>query len=216
MSEFYVGFYWTLPVNRIGFRHLPKDAAEAAKVSTTIRYQRALTHRYVCSLEGTLEGRLLGEIAFMDTRPDRATEAVHEALDRVKDITGGRRAAVIHVDFGERAWRDNRYLIDRLEAVGIERVPLSPEAITLDGERLDPIEHFDEWREWETAAMVALRMSAYAGLRTALAVVPNGQGRWQAIATRLNADGVRTVRGGRWKAENVRKLAGRLSEETEI
>ena len=210
MSGLYVGFYWTLPVNRVGFRHLPRDAAQAAEVSTTIRYQRTLTHRYVLGVEGRLEGRLLGEIAFMDTRPDRATKTVHEALDRIESITGGRRAAVIHVAFEERTWRDNRHLIEQLRRMDIERVPLSPEPIVIDGERLDPIAHFEAWRQRETAALSALRLSAYAGLREALAVVPDGIGRWQTIATRLNINGITTVRGDYWTSENVRKLAGRL------
>lgn len=212
MSRAYVGFYWTLPVNRIGFRHLPRDAAAAAAVSTTIRYQRALTHRYVLALEGRLEGRLLGEIAFMDTRPDRATAAVHEALDRVGELTGGRRAALIHVAFDERSWRDNRYLVDHLRTLDIERIPLSPEPIILDDQRLDPVQHFADWRERETEAMAALRLDAYAGLRAALADAPEGEGRWRVISDRLNARGIRTVRGGPWNPENVRKLAGRLPE----
>ncbi|WP_132249211.1 hypothetical protein [Methylobacterium segetis] len=212
MAGLYIGFYWTLPVPRIGFRHLPKDAAEAAQVSTTIRYRRALTHRYVRDVEGRLEGRLLGEIAFMDVRPDRAPEAVREALDRVGAIASGRRAALIHLAFEEHAWRDNLHLIAHLRRLDIERVPLSPDPITLDGVPLDPAAHFGGWRERETAAMAELRLSAYAGLRGALAAVPEGAGRWQAIADRLNADRVGTVRGGRWTAENVRKLAGRLEE----
>lgn len=182
-------------------------------MSTTIRYQRALTHRYVQGLEGRLEGRLLGEIAFMDTQPDRATEAVREALDRVKDITGRHQAAVIHVAIEERSWRDNRYLIEYLRAMDIERIPLSPDAITVDGEYLNPLAHFEAWRERETTALAALRLSAYARLRTALVAVPEGEGRWRAIAERLNAHGVGTVRGRRWTAENVRKLAGRLPVE---
>ncbi|KQP32870.1 hypothetical protein [Methylobacterium sp. Leaf100] len=213
MGGRYVGFYWTLPVPRIGFRHLPKDAAAAAAVSTTIRYQRALTHRYVINTEGRLEGRLLGEIAFMDTRPDRATEAVCEALDRVQDMTRGRRAAVIHVAFDEKAWRGNRHLVEHLRTLDIERIPLSPAPLTIDGETLDPVRHFAAWRRQETAVMAALRLGAYAGLRASLSAVPEGEGRWMEIAERLNADGIKTVRGGCWTPENVRKLAGRLPTE---
>lgn len=40
--------------------------------------------------------------------------------------------------------------------------------------------------------------------------VPEGRGRWIAIAAWLNAAEVRTIRGGRWTPENVRKLAGRI------
>lgn len=216
MSGTYIGFYWTLPVPRIGFRHLPRDAAAAAAVSTTIRYQRALTHRYVIGLEGRLEGRLLGEIAFMDIRPDRATSAVHEALEQVRSIADGRRAAVIHVAFDERSWRDNPHLVEHLRRLDVERVPLSPDPIVLNGERMDPVRHFSDWREQETAAMSALRLGAYMGLREALAACPEGEGRWRTIADQLNAEGVGTVRGGRWTAENVRKLAGRLPKEKKL
>lgn len=55
-----------------------------------------------------------------------------------------------------------------------------------------------------------LEADATAGLRAALDAVQEEPGRWQTIAARLNADGVRTVRGGAWTAEGVRKAAGRL------
>jgi hypothetical protein len=64
--------------------------------------------------------------------------------------------------------------------------------------------------------MSALRLGAYAGLREALAACPEGEGRWRTIADRLNAAGTGTVRGGRWTAENVRKLAGRLPKEKKL
>lgn len=145
--------------------------------------------------------------------PDPSTEAVRDALDRIRVVTGGRRAAVIHVAFDEKSWRDYRHLVEYLRARDIERIPLSPDPIDVGGERLDPIRHFADWRDRETAAMSALRLGAYAGLQTALTEVLEGEGRWRTIADRLNAEGIRTVRGGRWTPENVRKLAGRLPRE---
>ena len=58
--------------------------------------------------------------------------------------------------------------------------------------------------------MARLRLDAHEGLRVALAEVPDGNGRWQAVAEVLNGRSIQTIRGGMWTAENVRKLARRL------
>jgi hypothetical protein len=71
----FVGFYWTLPVNWSDFRSLPSDVKVATAKSRTIRYQRALVRNWV---RDEPPAELVDEIAFMDTRPDRATEAVKE------------------------------------------------------------------------------------------------------------------------------------------
>ncbi len=57
--------------------------------------------------------------------------------------------------------------------------------------------------------MARLGLNAEA-LSAALATTAPGEGRWQTIANSLNAHHVRTIRGGAWKPENVRKRAGRL------
>ena len=59
--------------------------------------------------------------------------------------------------------------------------------------------------------MAGLRLAAEEGLRAALEAGPGGPGRWIAVAARLNVAGIRTIRGGRWTPENVRKLAGRIA-----
>jgi hypothetical protein len=97
VPEAFVGFYWTLPVNWAEFRTLPKDAAEAAAKSKTIRYQRELARRYVV-LNG---GQLVEEIVFMDTRPDRATDAIKEPLDRVRRACVAHKATMLYVNFQE-------------------------------------------------------------------------------------------------------------------
>lgn len=60
--------------------------------------------------------------------------------------------------------------------------------------------------------MLRFRVEAHAGLRAALAEVPDGNGRWNAIARLLNDRGIATIRGVQWTAENVRKLAGRTAQ----
>jgi hypothetical protein len=76
VRQAFVGFYWTLPVNWTGFRSLPKDVEEAAAKSRTIRYQMERVRKHV----DENAGELVGEFTFMDVRPDRATDAVQEAL----------------------------------------------------------------------------------------------------------------------------------------
>jgi len=73
----------------------------------------------------------------------------------------------------------------------------------------DPARHFAGWRKQDGSAMARLRLAAEEGLCAALAEVPDGDGRWRVIAERLNSRNVRTIRGGMWTAENVRKLAAR-------
>ena len=84
MKRLYAGVYWTLPVNWADFRDLPvEDIDAAAAASKTIRYQRECVRRYVRD-EG---GELAAEIAFMETRTDRATDAVRDgSLQFLKSI----------------------------------------------------------------------------------------------------------------------------------
>ena len=84
LQKRFIGVYWTLPVNWVGFGNLPTDVDAAAAVSRTIRYQRERIRLYVqenC-------GQLVDEIAFMDVRTDRATETVPRraapALGRIR------------------------------------------------------------------------------------------------------------------------------------
>jgi hypothetical protein len=209
MGGQYVGFYWTLPVNWAGFRALPNDVEAAAAASRTIRYQRAVVRRFVATEHGTL----VEEIAFMDVQPDRATDIVREELRRRAAQYAG-TASLVTVAFDEvRRWRHNPYLREAAAELGLDVLPLPPEPITVDGTEFDPIRHFEDWRRQDGSAKARLEYEAHQGLRAALAAVPEGDGRWQAIAARLNGRAIRTIRGGTWTAENVRKLVRRLSRQ---
>ena len=208
MGEQYVGVYWTLPVNWAGFRDLPPGVEAAAAASRTIRYQRERVRGWVRDQGGAL----LGEVAFMDTRTDRATDAVRDVLRRTAPAYAGKGATLVAVRFDEvHQWRHNPFLHQAAEELGLEVMPLSPDPVTIDGQAFDPARHFAAWRAEEVSAIARLRLEAHVGLQAALAEVPDGDGRWQAAACLLNGRGVRTIRGAAWTAENVRKLAGRVS-----
>ena len=208
MSGGYVGVYWTLPVNWAGFRDLPPDVDAAAAASRTIRYQRERVRGWVREQSGTL----LGEVAFMDTRTDRATDAVRNVLRRAAPAYAGKGATLLAVQFHEvHHWRHNPFLHAAAEELGLAVIGLSPDPLIIGGEVFDPARHFAAWRREDGSAMAQMRLSAHEGLQAALAEVPDGTGRWQAIAGLLNGRGVRTIRGDSWTAENVRKLAGRVS-----
>ena len=210
MSGSYVGVYWTLPVNWVGFRDLPPGVDAAAAASRTIRYQRERVRSWVRDEGGTL----LGEVAFIDTRTDRATDAVRDLLRRVAPAYAGKGATLVAVHFHEvHHWRRNPFLHEAAEELGLEVVGLSPDPLTIGGEVFDPARHFAAWRTEDGSAMARLRQQAHVGLQATLAEVPDGTGRWQAVAGLLNGRGVRTIRGGSWTADNVRKLAGRLGLE---
>jgi len=210
VSGSYVGVYWTLPVNWAGFQDLPPDVNAAAAASRTIRYQRERVRGWVRELGGTL----LGEVAFMDTRTDRATDAVRDVLRRAAPAYAGKGATLLAVHFHEvHHWRHNPFLHGAAEELGLAVVGLSPDPLTIGGEVFDPARHFAAWRTEDGSAMARLRLQAHVGLQAALAEVPDGNRRWQSVAGLLNGRGVRTIRGGIWTAENVRKLAGRLGSE---
>ena len=205
MSGRYVGVYWTLPVNWAGFRDLLPDVDAAAAASRTIRCERV---RGWVREHG---GELLGEVAFMDTRTDRATDAVRDVLRRAAPAYAGMGATLLAVQFHEsHHWRHNPFLHEAAQELGLQVIGLSPDPITIGAKVFDPARHFAAWRKQDGSAMARLRLEAHEGLQAALAEVPDGNGRWQAIAGLLNGRGVRTIRGSRWTATNVRKLAGRL------
>ena len=207
MGKRYIGVYWTLPVNWIGFRGLPQDVDAAAAASRTIRYQRERVRRWVCEQGGTL----LGEVAFMDTRTDRATDAVRDVLHRALPAYAGQGATLLAVRFDEdHLWRTNPFLYEAARELGLEVIPLSPDTLTIDGKSFNPARHFATRREEDGRAMARLRQDAHEGLQAALAEVPDGNGRWQTIAGLLNERGIRTIQGSTWTTDNVRKLTRRL------
>lgn len=208
MAEAYIGVYWTLPVNWTGFRDLSHSVEMAADVSKTIRYQRERVRRYV----DDNADKLIGEIAFMDTRTDRATEAVKDILRREMPAYAGRKVTLLTVSFEEvHNWRPNPFMYEVAEELDLSLVGLSPDPLTINGEEFDPAKHFAAWRKQDKSAMPLLRLKANEGLQAALLEVPAGNGRWQIVADLLNHRKVKTIQGGSWTSENVRKLAGRLA-----
>ena len=209
MKSACVGFYWTLPITWADFRRLPSDIDGAAQASRTIRYQRERVQQWVRA-EALSH---VGEIAFMDVRTDRATEEVREALKDARRLCAHQHAVLAYVAFEERnLWRSNPHLRRQAEEPGLELVALFPDPITVDGRRFDPIAHFKASRVAERERMGELRRDAYAGLERALSVVPEGAGRWDAVAERLNRTGVRSLKGSTWTSENVRKVVLRHRE----
>lgn len=196
--------HWFL---RAGSRHIQRDAVRAAVGRTTIHHRSTSAHRYVLGLKGCFGCRLLGEIADMDTRPNR-TRAALQALGRHpggwpvrRGYTGGPQGA----RSARRPPPD-----PGTAALDIERIPVSPKPITIDGERLDSLKHIQPWRERETTPMTTLRLSAHAGPRAALVAVLDSAGRWQIKAACLNTDGIGSVRDRAWAGEKGRRLARRL------
>jgi hypothetical protein len=112
------------------------------------------------------------------------------------------------VRFDENShWRRNDFLIGGALALGFKVQDLPAEPILIGGEFFDPIEHFKKARTRDRNTKTSLKFAALEGLRAALATVPEGNGRWQAIADKLNGDAIRTGSRKSWTAENVRKQA---------
>lgn len=208
LGAVYVGIYWTLPVNWAGFRDLPPEVDAAAAASRTIRYQRERVQRYVKAEAG----KLIDEIAFMETRTDRATDAVRDVLLRHAPALHTTRPTLLTVRFdAAQHWRPNPFIQHAADELGLRLMSLPPDAVVIDGQVFDPARHFAAWRRRDESAMARLRLAAEEGLRSALAATAAGSGRWSVVAEMLNADGTKTIRGGRWTPENVRKLASRIS-----
>ena len=209
MREPYLGLYWTLPVNWAGYRDLPPGVDAAAVASKTIRYQRERVQRHVQDIGGDL----VDEIVFMDTRTDRPTDAVRDVLRCNAPAFRGSRPTLLTVRFDQTShWRRNPFLRRAADELGLNLIGLSPDPLLIDGVIFDPARHFTAWRKRDNAAMARLRLEAEEGLRAALDAAPDGDGRWQTIATVLNGREVKTIRGGAWTPESVRKAASRLAK----
>lgn len=197
----FIAFYWTLPVKWAGFTQLPKTADEAAKASWTIRYQVERVRRWVKAEKGTL----LREAVFMDTAPDRGTNAIQTEIGKLLAEARGKCAELVLVDFAQAfGWRPHGPLF---EMIGDAKncVLLPPEALTLDGEVLDPIEHFRHWREIDLARRMEkddLKQAA----RASMSELKAGGASYSTIAVRLNDMGTTTLNGRAWTADNVRKF----------
>jgi hypothetical protein len=204
----FVGFYWTFPVRWAGFLDLPDDAARAAQASRTVAYQRTLVRRFV----DWENGRLAHEVVAMEVSPDRGTAAIAGDVARAGQLCREAGATLAHVDFHRNGgWRPHPVLADALASLrrsGVPTVGLDAEEIVLDGQRFDPAEHFSMWRARDAEARARRRQDVPAALAAALAEVPEGRGRWKAVAELLNVRKVPTFGGGAtWTPDNVRKAA---------
>lgn len=196
-----IGFYWTLPVPWIGFTTLPKSVDEAAAASRSIRYQRERVRQWAKD-EG---GQVLHEEAFMETKADRGTTAILPEIDRLLARGEALDATLALVNFAESFyWRPHAALWGRLRAE--ERVmALDPVPVLIDGQFFDPTAHFRAWTEM-AETHTALKPQAKAQIAARITAMKHGGASFAAIADALNAEGVTTPSGKRWRADNLRKL----------
>lgn len=205
MPRNFVGFYWTLPVPRVGFTRLPEDAAEAAAQSRTIRYQRDLVHRFVRD-EGV--GRLIAEFVWLELAFDRGSAYVDTVLDKAFAACREHEAHLVYVDFGQRSgWRIHHHLRHRLNEAEVPIHGLDPER--LPGEDFDPIRHFEEWRRrFEELRDAQPRGEA---LRETVRemIVPflppeTPKPDYASAAAFLNREGIRSTTDRQWTRDNLR------------
>ncbi|MEI7608502.1 MAG: hypothetical protein WCJ64_14085 [Rhodospirillaceae bacterium] len=204
----FVGFYWTLPLPQFGFTRLPADAAEAARVSRTIRYQRELAHRHVAEQKGVL----VGEFVFLELREDRPSEAVQAELTKALKTCLAHDAQLIFVDFaaGDGGWRNHPFLFRLTSSAPVSCLGLLPEPIELDGSSFDPISHFRSSRaagregasrDERRAALAGLVADVLASIDTATTIPTYSE-----IAQRLNCNGTLTLGGRDWTAGNIKQF----------
>jgi hypothetical protein len=136
-----------------------------------------------------VDGRDFLYAAFQIGRPDRARDALARVF--------GSRV----LRYAERAW-DRK---DRGYSAGVPVLGLPAEEVMLDGRLFDPAEHFSMWRVRDAEQRERRRREVPAALAAALAEVPEGRGRWKAVAGLLNEREVPTFGGGTtWTPDNVR------------
>lgn len=196
-----IGFYWTRPVPYVGFTSLPDDAERAAKKSKTIRYQRALIHRYAKDNGYSL----IEERVFMEIEPDRVTEQMGAELDALRPRLEKERATLLALEFGQgHGERKNWRLKNMAESAGANVVLVPADPIMLDGKVFDPHAHFSNWKsrqkKWTTdkAARIAAALARAWELKEEGHSLP-------IVADRLNREGLRTANGKDWTADNLSK-----------
>lgn len=200
----YAALYWTRPVKWAGFTTLPTDPDEAAKLSRTILYQKELVRRWARDEKPPI--MLAAETAYIDEQSDRSSPGIGDAIAALRKRCGPGPAVLVYVDFERDGLaRKNRYLLSLPAELGFDEVrPLWPDEVMINGKRFNPREHFQAWREQDEDGKAALRRHVNAGLATAFVQVPEGSGRYRAMADHLNSRGIRTLRGVPWTEDNVR------------
>lgn len=206
----FVGFYWTLPVPRVGFTRLSDNADEAAACSRTIRYQRDLVRHFVTQ---ECRGRLVGEIVWLELSPDRGSEYVDSAVDRAFTLCRTRGAELVYVDFGSRfGWRAHHHLRHRFEQTDIPCHPIDPNPVA--GDDFDPVRHFQQWRsrleklkaaQPRGKALWQLVLALIAPYLPPESSVPD----YQSAAALLNETGIRTSTGRDWTRDNLRMFVNK-------
>jgi hypothetical protein len=189
----FVGFYWTLPMPVFGFKTLSEDPDEAATQSRTIRYQRERVRQHV----ELSRGSLINEIVFCETQPDRASEGIEAKLARALKACRGGKAQLLYVDFAqERGWRSHTFLSRLMQEAPISRLGLDPTPLIIGGRRFDPITYFKRQRKTVQAQPATPGRHHIADKVKAVAkTVPDGVGRYAAIAKSLNEADLKTATG---------------------
>lgn len=214
----FVGFYWTLPVPRFGFTHLPADVDEAAKVSRTIRYQRDAVRYFA---ERKRNGQMAGEIVWIEHQPDRGGHYVSDSLDRAIALCRSSAATLLYVDFGERfGWRQHGELRELLKHCPVESEAVYPDPVLIEGQWFDPVEHFREWQR----TLHQLRMSNeekkehagnVAGLIAPYLPPETEMPDYRSGAALLNREGIRTTTGKAWTPDSLRMFLNKHRSDGE-
>lgn len=205
-----VGFYWTLPVPWVGFKDLPKDIEGAAKASKTIRYQ-VQRIRANAQEEGYT---LIREEVFLEVQPDRGTDTVISALNKIEEYCRAHSAALFFVDFSlAQGWRSHPPMEAWSRGKKIDIVPVWPDSVLMDGKTFDPRKHFEVWRAQQDA------WSKSKSERIEIAITRAQKLRadklsYEMIAASLNAEGLRSATGKPWTGEMVRKLPTERSNKS--
>jgi hypothetical protein len=203
----FVGFYWTLPVPRFDFTKLPETVEEAAAESRTIRYQRELVRHYAVERCG---GRIIGEVPWMEERPDRGGHFAEAYLEKAYAICRVDGATLVYVNFGERyGWRKHMELRALLEDAPVECIALAPSPIEIDGEHFDPVSHFQDWRDRLADVRLAPHEKEDYATRILSIVAPylppeRSIPDYAAAARFLDEQNARTTTGKPWSADSLR------------
>lgn len=202
-----IGFYWTRPVPHVGFTSLPDDAELAAQKSKTIRYQRALIHRY--AKENGFS--LIEERVFLEVEPDRVTEQMGAALDALRPRLEQERATLLALEFEQgHGERKNWHLKNMAEGAGANVVLVAADPIMLDGKIFDPHAHFSNWksRQKKWSSDKAARVAAALGRAWELKEIGYSL---SVIADRLNREGLKTATNKDWTSSNLGKALKAVS-----
>ena len=151
-------------------------------------------------------GTLVAEIPFLDTQPDRSTDAIEASLLKVQKLCVNHGATMLYVNFREFDRGRRNYFLDRgIERLNISAEALSPVPLAIDGKLFNPIHHFANWAKRHDKIADELESRALAGLRSAVIAIDPGRGRYRKIAEWLNKASIATFEGRKWTDENVRK-----------